>query len=1191
MIRDELIALAGKAKRELALRGGARRALFVVSVLAAAAGLAVALDWALRPDALGRLFLSLALLAGTCAGTAWAALPLLRPPGEFDAAFFVTGELGLSDALPSAVWFATNGVPGGESEELARICAERSLEEVTPREVTRAVARVDMRHGALAAAFCALGWLGFVLGLPEGASTGVLRLVWPFGGPPWPTRTRIEEVVSDGFAARGEPFEVRVRGAGSLPQAGEVEFVWADGCAEVRAEPSPEVCGVYSAVLPSLPADVRFRAELGDAQTAWLHARAVERPRVLSAEVEVSPPAYTGVPRSMRAVVGGEVLAPGGSAFLFRFVVSPAPETAHARVSFAPGEETPLPVTLDPSRGELESRLRLDRSGVFTLDVRASGLGLKSPLRLALRARKDEPPRVKMLRPRERVLDLLEGAKVELSFEASDDYAVIELSLEGTVDEAKRERSVWRGKERIVSRSVSLSPLDFDARAGQVLTARVRALDAKGQSGTGRELVLRVRTREEILRLVALARKEARKRVERLIASLESDVTRGRKPPLMGRARSCEEISSALDGLSASMAMNGVGEEAERSAARRARSFVGGAGSKLRNGSSDPRFALEDLKRALAEMESWDETKDLATEVERLLKEQTSLMRRTASGEELAPVQKTLAIRAEKLLARMHELQPKLDGEDPLAAARVREAAQAGLRASSSMRRAWRELERAHVGRALSFQEEAIDALKRTLQALRARATLDPARAARKLRERAEALRELIKAQEALLAGTRAGATPPAELARKETGLKAGTEEETRHLLELARQAGSLDASDAASETAQAAGRMGSAADYLARAMTEAASGEERRAIERLKRALKSVEKAVTSCALAQALTLKKDLDALKAEQARIRRAAKALPHGDELARAGKLRCVELARDETRLETRTKKLARGIEHFPVFAWALDEVGKGMVNVAGRLDEHEPGEETLTAARRVEEGLEELIAALSRAADAARAGAAGGGGGGGPGDLGPSAEELAFIKSRQEKINARADGASSDLEDARPDAFAEFSSAEKNLARLLDGWGRPLSEGPRKEVGRVVGMMGELSGVFALGGGERMKPLGRQIVETLDSWLRSARPAGGAGKARAKLRPGGAKSSAAAAGTPSSPMNESVAAPAPGNIRGRGRAAVVLGEGAEWGRLPPSSVSALRRFLAEAFPLEYKALVKEYFRSLSRSENE
>ncbi|GAH40598.1 unnamed protein product, partial [marine sediment metagenome] len=122
-----------------------------------------------------------------------------------------------------------------------------------------------------------------------------------------------------------------------------------------------------------------------------------------------------------------------------------------------------------------------------------------------------------------------------------------------------------------------------------------------------------------------------------------------------------------------------------------------------------------------------------------------------------------------------------------------------------------------------------------------------------------------------------------------------------------------------------------------------------------------------------------------------------------------------------------------------------------------------------------------------------------------------------------------------------------------------------------------------------GGGERMRPLGRQIVETLEGWLRSARPAGGAGRARAKLKAAGATRGAQAAGSPSSPMSESVAAPAPGRITGEG--APVIGEGAEWGRLPPSSVEALRRFMAEAFPLEYKALVKEYFRSLSRSGGE
>ena len=1176
-------ALARAARRGLVLRRCVRRALLLASALAVGAALTLTVDWGVRPDAFGRFLLTAFFFGGGAAGAVWAALPLLRPPSELDAAFFVVRELGLSDALPSGVWFAQRGVPSGESEELARICAERSLKEVARTEVALSLSRIELKNGALAAAFCALGWLGFALGLPEEASTGILRLLRPFGGPSWPTRTRVGGVEFDRLAARGEPFEVRMRGAGVLPRSGEVEFVWADGGAEVRAEPSPQLSGLYAAVLPSLPADVRFRAELGDARTSWFRARAVERPRVVSAEVEVSPPEYTGLLRATRAVVGNEVFAPEGSRLVLRFGVSPAPQEAAATVRFAPAEAVDLPVTLDGPRGEVQTTLALDRSGVFTLDVRSSSLGLKPPVRLALRAQKDRPPKVKLLLPRERVLDVLESAEVRLSFEATDDYSVVELSVGGE----KRARRVWRGKERTVSHSTVFSPGSFKARPGQVLTVRVKALDARGQTGSGPELVLRVRTRREILRLLELARAEARRRLERLIASLSSDVARGRKPPLRARARSCEELASALDALSASMAMNDVGEGQERSTVKRARSLIHGAGVRLARASSDPRVALEELKRALAEMESWDETRQLVREAERLLAEEIDLMRRTTSGEETAPGQRSLAVRAEKLLARTNEFRRKLEETDPLAAARVREAARAGAPAAPSMRRAWRELERKHRGRALSFQEEAAEALSRMLQALASGTTLDPARAARRLKERAAALRELLRAQEALLAETRARRSPAGELARREARLGALSEEEARKLRELARQAGSLHASDAASELGQAAGRMGSAADYLSRSMMEAASGEERRAVERLRRALESIEKAVSSCALAQARALKKALEALKGEQVRVRRGAEALSGKRALSRADKIRCVELARDETQLETRTRKLAGGMERFPVFAWALNEVRKEMEKVAGRLDEHEPGGEALRAAKRAEEGLDELILSLARAAEAARAGASGAGAGGrgeGGGRLGPSAEELAFMKNRQEKINARADEAASAPEDKRPAAFGDLSLGERRLSRLLERWGRPLPEAAKKEVGRVVGMMGELAGVFESGGEERMKPLGREIVRTLEAWLSSARPA------RAQMsRAGAAKSASSAEGSASSPMKESVAAPAPGRVAGKG--AVVLGEGADWGLLPPSSLEALRRFMAEAFPLEYKDLVKEYFRSLSAAGGE
>jgi hypothetical protein len=169
---------------------------------------------------------------------------------------------------------------------------------------------------------------------PAAALTAIERFTLPFGGIDWPRQTKILDVEYKERVARGEPYSIRARIAGVVPEYASVVFEGIVPARQTFALKSPPQGaakagdasanageGNLNARLDRVEHNFRFRIEANDAATGWYEV-AVQPPPVLvplngraSPQLSLRFPTYTDLPPlelpdgngSIDAVVGTRV--------------------------------------------------------------------------------------------------------------------------------------------------------------------------------------------------------------------------------------------------------------------------------------------------------------------------------------------------------------------------------------------------------------------------------------------------------------------------------------------------------------------------------------------------------------------------------------------------------------------------------------------------------------------------------------------------------------------------------------------------------------------------------------------------------------------------------------------------------------------------------------------------------------------
>jgi hypothetical protein len=291
-----------------AWRGGA----WLVAVAAAAVTLLGTLDWRFHLPSLVRAFGLVATLAA--AGAILYRLlfrPLAAPSDDLSLALRIETEYPeLNDGLASAVEFLDQSEETDrQAATLRDLAVKQAVRKAEDCDFNRIVNARGLLTAGLAMLIALVPTVGLAVAAPVLARTALLRLADPFSARDWPLQTEWSDVAARSRIGRGEPFDIRARVRGVLPDDAVVRLATADGTPTgeikfpVTHDPSPEH-GSFFARLDTNRTQKNFRFQLvaNDAVSPWYSVAVLTPPSLAplegrpSAQATLTFPAYTDLP-------------------------------------------------------------------------------------------------------------------------------------------------------------------------------------------------------------------------------------------------------------------------------------------------------------------------------------------------------------------------------------------------------------------------------------------------------------------------------------------------------------------------------------------------------------------------------------------------------------------------------------------------------------------------------------------------------------------------------------------------------------------------------------------------------------------------------------------------------------------------------------------------------------------------------
>lgn len=332
--------------------------MFLALVFAAVA-VAGLLDWRFHlPSLVRAIFLIGTMVTAGLVALRYLIRPLADRTDDLTLALRVEDRFpGFNDALASTVQFLDQGGPAADSQSLRRAAIQRTLGRAQGLDFTRVVDRRGVR-AAVVSATAALTFTAILVAIdPVLAGTALVRFAAPFGPRDWPRQTQIEVEAPRQRIGRNEPFEVRARLRGVIPDQAGVTFQY-DGLPPVVLTTDVVKEGINAGkMLVRLPPDrvqrsFRFRVSANDAVSEE-YAVSVLPPPVLvplgpdepSPHVQLFFPAYTDLPSPTTLPAGtGNIEAVAGTAVSLRARADRP--LRRAAVEFIPEEKSIIPALL-----------------------------------------------------------------------------------------------------------------------------------------------------------------------------------------------------------------------------------------------------------------------------------------------------------------------------------------------------------------------------------------------------------------------------------------------------------------------------------------------------------------------------------------------------------------------------------------------------------------------------------------------------------------------------------------------------------------------------------------------------------------------------------------------------------------------------------------------------------------------------
>lgn len=461
--------------------------------------------------------------------------PLTAPLDDVALAAVVDRSLPeLHDQLATAVQLSATGGgdPASNSPELvADIIADACRDAQRLPFLTVLNHRRALQRGGELALQVLIVALAFGL-LPELMDTWFKRN-WLLADVPWPQRTHLTPQGADANgvlrAPRGEEFRLVAQIDGEPPQTADVIW-WTASAKRGRDSMTRVGDSRFESAFGALSEDLRFQLVGGDEHTREYRVQVVERPRVTSTLVHVTPPAYTGLP-PFTVDRQPFVEAPLDSALRIEARVNKP--LAEARVLRPDGSTIACTLSGDLAVAQLDPAA----AGSYQFDlVDRDGWKDRNPLRFGVRLTADHTPSLKLtLSGAGEIVTPVADIPVELT--ASDAYG---LSLVELLTQRNEEPAIARAPPGAPTSQPQSVPADgatplrnlaatlridlatLGVAAGDTLRVWARATDnnpSQPGEGLSQPYSLRIVSTDDFLTELARREYALRQEFERLLAA------------------------------------------------------------------------------------------------------------------------------------------------------------------------------------------------------------------------------------------------------------------------------------------------------------------------------------------------------------------------------------------------------------------------------------------------------------------------------------------------------------------------------------------------------------------------------------------------------------------------------------------------------------------------------------------------
>ena len=311
------------------------------------------------------------------------------------------------------------------SQELFAVVKSQALDAAKPLDFSRTVDFQEVRS--------LLKWVTLAL-------VAFSAMVWLFGDSmklaaqrylganiPYPTATQIVDIPADQMVPEGTDLSLAVRAAGQIPPTGFVHIRSQSSESWRKVELNNEKPGDFLYTIQNVEESFEYFFEIGDAVS---HSRedpgivtVVAPPRVVSQELSVKPPKYTGLkPYNLESLAS---TVPAGSKLTWVCTMSAPVSNARLEGPDKWAEEG----VIDEAGTSVQFAFPADQSGIFELESTGVTLGLETQgLTYRLNLREDLEPRATLVAPGSS-LKATANKSLQLTVRASDDYGLSEFAI------------------------------------------------------------------------------------------------------------------------------------------------------------------------------------------------------------------------------------------------------------------------------------------------------------------------------------------------------------------------------------------------------------------------------------------------------------------------------------------------------------------------------------------------------------------------------------------------------------------------------------------------------------------------------------------------------------------------------------------------------------------------------------------